>query len=86
MLKDVLREIKNSDYISKNNIAIKLNKSESLIEEAFFQLDRMGYINEDEGMSTCDLPCGNCPYSGPCSTVPVKSFKITEKGEKLLKK
>lgn len=86
MLKDVLREIKNSDYISKNNIAVKLNKSESLIEEAFFQLDRMGYIDEDEGMSTCDLPCSNCPYSGSCSTVPIKSFKITDKGEKLLNK
>lgn len=85
MLKDVLKEIRNSDYISKQNMAIKLNKSESLIDEAFFQLDRMGYIKEDV-MVDCEIDCGTCPYSNSCSESPVKSYTITEKGEKLLSK
>ena len=86
MLKDVLREINNSDYISKTNIAIKLNKSEGLVEDAFFQLKRMGYIKEESSISNCNFKCGNCPYSASCHSIPIKSIKITKKGEKLLQK
>lgn len=86
MLKDVLKEINDSDYISKTNIAIKLNKSESLVEDAFFQLKRMGYIKEESSISNCNFKCGNCPYSTSCHNIPIKSIKITEKGERLLQK
>lgn len=86
MLKDVLREINNSNYISKANIAIKLNKSEHLIEDAFFQLNRMGYIKREKTINSCNLKCSKCPYSNSCNNIPIKSITITEKGKKLLEK
>lgn len=86
MLKEVLEEINNSDYISKANIAIKLNTSEGLIEDAFSQLIRMGYIEEDKGISDCEISCGSCPYSTSCNKVYLNTIAITEKGKKLLKK
>lgn len=85
MLKNVLKEIKSSDYISKKNIATKLNSTESLVEDVFFQLERMAYIEEDV-MANCDANCGGCPYATSCSDTPIKSYLITEKGEELLKK
>lgn len=85
MLKEVLKEIDKADYISKPNIAMKLNKSENLIEDAISQLIRMGYIKEDDNnINNCDIGCGSCPYANSCNKIPVKSIIITEKGEKLL--
>jgi len=84
LLKELLLEIKNSKYISKANIAIKLNKPVELIEDGFEQLIRMGYISEDGGLSNCSSACGSCPYANSCNKIPVKTMKITEKGEKLL--
>ncbi len=86
MLKEIIKEVKNSNYISKPNIARKLNTSVELIEDAFTQLIRMGYIKEDNGPNSCNLQCGNCPYSKSCNKIPVKTITITEKGEKLLNK
>jgi len=86
LLKEVLKEINDSDYISKANIAIKLNKTEGLIEDAFSQLTRMGYIKEDDGTNNCNIPCGNCPYAKSCNKVHVNTITITEKGQKLLQK
>ncbi|NLJ77855.1 MAG: hypothetical protein GX329_00680 [Tissierellia bacterium] len=86
MLKDVLREINDSDYISKANIAIKLNRTEGLIEDAFSQLIRMGYIIEDKGVNNCNISCGNCPLARSCNKEFITSIAITEKGYKLLQK
>lgn len=83
MLKEVLQEINHANYISKANIALKLNKSEALIEEAFSQLARMGYIKEDD-MNSCNTQCNRCAFASLCNKVPVKTVIITEKGEKLL--
>lgn len=85
MLKDVLREIKNSKYISKSNIAKKLNTTEGVIEQIFFELNRMGYIKEDDTKS-CNLECKGCSFSSLCNKVPINTIIITEKGEKLLNK
>ena len=84
MLKEVLKEINDSDYISKNKIALKLNKSQDLIEDAFSQLIRMGYIKEDVNSNKCDFKCNGCAFSKLCNKLPVKSFIITDKGERLL--
>lgn len=86
MLKEVLREIKDSNYISKTNIAVKLNKSEDLIEDAFSQLLRMGYIKEDSNISSCNFKCKGCPFANSCNKFPIKSIMITEKGNQLLEK
>jgi len=84
LLKELLVEIKNSNYISKSNIAIKLNKPVELIEDGFQQLIRMGYISEEDNLNSCNSYCGSCPYAKTCNKMPVKTMKITEKGEKLL--
>ncbi|NLV76564.1 MAG: hypothetical protein GX023_06225 [Tissierellia bacterium] len=84
MLKEVLKEIYNSNYISKSNIARNLNIPEELVEEAFTQLARMGYIREDNGINDCNISCSKCPYANHCNKISVNSVTITEKGEKLL--
>ncbi|QQY79824.1 FeoC-like transcriptional regulator [Keratinibaculum paraultunense] len=85
MLKKVLKEIYNSKYISKRNIAHKLNISEELVEEALIQLDRMGYIKKNDNINNCNISCNKCPYANHCNKVPLKTITITEKGKKLLK-
>lgn len=84
MLKDLLREIKNSKYFSQENLAVKLNKPLGLIEDGFQQLIRMGYIEKEDSLVECEAPCGSCPYAKVCSKMPVNTIKITKKGEKLL--
>ncbi len=84
MLRELLMEIQNSNYISKANMAVKFNKPVELIEDGFEQLIRMGYISEDHNLNNCNSYCGNCPYSKSCNKMPVKTIKITEKGERYL--
>lgn len=85
MLKNVLKEIKNEKYISKANIAKKLNTTESVIEQAFSELIRMGYIKEDSSKS-CNSKCNGCSFASLCNRVPINTIIITEKGERLLDK
>lgn len=84
MLKEILKEIHDSNYISKANIARSLDMPEELIEDAFTQLIRMGYIEEDDGAMDCSVGCGNCPYANHCNKVPINTIIITEKGKRLL--
>lgn len=84
MLREVLKEIYNSNYISKSNIARNLNMPEELVEDAFTQLTRMGYIDEDDGIDDCNISCSKCPYANHCNKIPVNTVTITKKGEKLL--
>lgn len=86
MLKELLIVIKNSDYISKSNISKKLEISEELVEGAFEQLIRMGYIKEESSGISCDIGCRSCPYSKSCNQLPIRTIAITEKGERLLAK
>lgn len=86
MLKDLLVEIKTSDYISKENIALKLDKPIELIQDGFDQLIRMGYIEEGKEINDCPSSCGGCPYARVCNRLPVNTIKLTEKGEKILDK
>ncbi len=84
MLKEVLKEIYNSKYISKRKISHKLNMPEELVEEAFIQLARMGYIKENNEINNCNISCNKCPYANNCNKTPVNTITITEKGKKLL--
>ncbi len=86
MLKELLVEIKDADYISRSNISKKLKISEELVEDGFEQLTRMGYIKEDSSGINCDVGCSICPYSKSCNELPIKTIMITEKGERLLAK
>lgn len=86
MLKELLAEIKDADYISKSNISKKLKISEELVEDGFEQLTRMGYIKEESNSASCDVECSGCFYVKSCNQLPIKTFMITEKGERLLAK
>ena len=87
MLKKVLKQIKDADYISKTNIATKLNKSVGLIEDAFSQLIRMGYLQVNDNKNNCNSNCNGCPFANSCANqLASKEFRLTEKGERLLAK
>lgn len=83
MLKAVLIEIRNSRILDISSIAKKLNITEILVEELIAQLERMGYVVEDMGSQTCENKCSTCTISN-CTTIPLKTLSITDKGEKLL--
>lgn len=83
MIKEVLKEIKDSKYISKASIARKLNTTEDVIEQIFSELIRMGYIREDNTKS-CNMKCNGCSFASLCNRVPINTIMITEKGKKLL--
>ena len=86
MLKNVLKEIGQTNLYSPLVISRTLNISEEMVEEAVSQLIRMGYIIEDESSPTCETSCSKCPYSTSCNTVTVKTYSISAKGNILLKK
>lgn len=84
MIRDVLKEIKDSRVYSKVLIGKNLNISESMVEELTSQLIRMGYIKEEMGSPTCESKCSGCAVSN-CNLNPIKTLSITPKGERLLK-
>ncbi len=84
MLKDLLAEVAQADYLSKSNLARKLEQPLGLIEDGLEQLVRLGYLKMDEGPQNCELPCGKCPYASVCKTTPPKTMILTEQGQKLL--
>jgi len=81
MLKEVLKEIKEADFYSKQQIANNLGVSENVLVDMINTLVRMGYLNEDLGSPTCDTKCSGCSVSS-CNTIPIKMLSITEKGER----
>lgn len=83
MLKEVLKEINDSKYISKSNIARNLNTTENVIEQAFLDLEKLGYIKTDNTKS-CNMKCKGCSFASLCNKVPLNTITITEKGKKLL--
>lgn len=84
MLKELLLEIGNCDYLSKSALASKLKKPVSLIEDGIRQLVCLGYLAEDKGLQNCDLPCGKCPYASMCNQNPLQTMTITKKGKQFL--
>lgn len=86
MLKNVLKELSEIKVLSLPLIAKNLNISESLVEEVIGQLCRMEYIVEDNGCATSETKCSGCAYKSMCTSTPVKTINITEKGKTLLKK
>lgn len=86
MLKNVLKELSEIKVLSIPSIAKNLNISEALVEEIIGQLCRMEYIVEDKGCSTSDTKCSGCAYKSMCTSTPIKTISITEKGKILLKK
>ena len=84
MLKEVLIEIKDAKIYSKSLIGKNLNISEGMVDDLTSQLVRMGYVKEELGSPTCQSKCSGCAVSS-CRTIPIKTYSITTKGERLLK-
>lgn len=85
MLKDVLKEISKLSGFSKSTISKNLNIPIEMVDDLINQLIRMGYLDEVLGSPSCETSCGSCPYARSCNTTPVKMYKITHKGNQLLK-
>lgn len=83
MLVNTLKEISTMDTFSKRALAVKLNTSESMIEQFLDQLKRMGYLAEEEMPNDfCNKKCAGCHID--CSFNIVNSLFVTDKGKKLL--
>ncbi|NLC11925.1 MAG: hypothetical protein GX767_06705 [Firmicutes bacterium] len=84
MLKEILRIIGREGYISRPKLAAELNISKVLVDDGISQLLRMGYILEDKNGEGCSSFCSSCSRAKACSKEVVKTFKISEKGQRLL--
>ncbi|OLS03445.1 FeoC-like transcriptional regulator [Tissierella creatinophila] len=85
MLKETLKLIDETNLYSDLYISKSLNISKDMAKALVEDLIRMGYLIEDIGSSTCETSCNRCPYARSCNTTLVKTFKISSKGENLLK-
>ncbi len=83
MLKEIMKTISKSPYLSKKEISEKLDFQEGFLEQAFSDLLRMGYLEKQ----VCDSSCGACPVSYYCSknSTTIEYWKITEKGYNLIR-
>ncbi len=86
MIKELLLNLEQADYISKPDLAQRLSQPLAMIEAGLADLVRLGYLKLDEGLPSCELPCGGCPYAKTCNQVSVKMLSITEKGHLVLAK
>ena len=86
MLKETLKLIDDTNLYSDLYISETLNISKDMAKSLVEDLIRMGYLIEDVSSPTCETSCNRCPYARSCNSTPVKTFKISSKGERLLKK
>lgn len=84
MLKEIIKIISTSPYLSKREISEKFDFQESFLDQAFSDLLRMGYLEKE----VCDSSCNSCPVSHYCSknNTTIEYWKITEKGYSLIRK
>ncbi len=86
MIKELLRAVEQAAYISKPDLARRLGQPLAMIEAGLSDLVRLGYLKLDEGLASCELPCGGCPSAKTCSQVSIKTLSVTEKGQHALEK
>ncbi|HBG09588.1 MAG: hypothetical protein ACOX46_00790 [Limnochordia bacterium] len=84
MLKELLVEISASNYISKTQLAAKLQRPVGLIADGIVQLVRLGYLAEGQGLEDCDAHCAKCPYASLCIGNAIHTLSITAAGERFL--
>lgn len=80
---DILRIMDETGALIKSKISKDLSINEEILDDLIKQLIRMNYLKEDLGSPTCQTKCSSCPLSS-CNSTPVKMYKITPKGKKLL--
>lgn len=84
MLKDILRSINTSGYISRSKLASELDVSGDIVDEGIRQLIRMGFLIKEETGEDCSVVCASCPYAKTCNKDIINTYKITDKGNKIL--
>ena len=84
MLKETLHLIDDTNLYSDSFISEKLNVSKDMASSLVQDLIRMGYLLEEMGSPSCETSCNRCPYARSCNSTPVKTFKVSPKGESLL--
>lgn len=85
MLKETLSLIDETNLYSDLYISKELDISKDMANDLVGNLIRMGYLVEDMASPDCETTCRSCPYAKSCGTMPLKTFKISSKGKKLLK-
>jgi ribosome maturation protein Sdo1 len=84
MLKDILKAINRDGYISKSMLSAELKTSEGMIEEGINQLMRMGYLIKEETGEDCSTFCVSCPFAKTCNKEVIRTYKISDKGLKII--
>ncbi len=79
MLKDILKVINEEGYISRSQIAKKLNLSPPMVDEGIEKLIKMGYLTKEETGSDCVSVCSSCPFAKTCGKEIVTTFKISDR-------
>lgn len=59
MLMELVEILKERSALSKNEIAFKLNISETMVDALLFELERLGYISAEKCTGGC-TSCGRC--------------------------
>ena len=86
ILKDILEIINKDGYISRTQISEKLNIPKESVDEGINHLLRMEYLIKEDTGEGCTTFCVNCPFSKNCSKEVIKTFKISNKGNRYLTK
>lgn len=86
MLKETLNLINKTNLYSELFISQSLNITKDMARNLVEDLIRMGYIIEDLSSPVCETSCSKCPYARSCGSMPVRTYKVSKKGEKLLQK
>lgn len=84
MIKNILKLIYDSGLYSKSKIAKELDINEEIVEDAFFRLIRLGYLEEDESKVNCSYSCTTCPFTS-CDKDIIHGYNITDKGMNIIK-
>lgn len=85
MLKEILKVIDRDKLLSVSMLSKELKTSEALIDEGIFELLRMGYIIKEETGESCSTVCTSCPFAKTCNKEIIKTYRITDKGQGIIK-
>jgi len=86
MIREVLRVMQDSPFLSKKEVADRVGVQESTLESVLSMLSSKGYLEIEEKNMDQPKGCIGCPMSRKCLTqiTTGNTYFITERGEKLL--
>ncbi|MFA5586418.1 MAG: FeoC-like transcriptional regulator [Saccharofermentanales bacterium] len=84
MLREMLAAIQRDQMLSKGKLAAELNVSEAVIDQAITQLIRMDYLVREQSGTVCPASCMSCPMASACGKELLVTYRVTEKGLRLL--